>query len=474
MMKLMQLSIKELAPLIQNKEVSPVELVQECLQRIEETEPSLNAFITVLADKALEDAALAEQDIMKGSYKGVLHGIPYSAKDLFTTKGIQTTAGSKILADYVPDYDATAIERLSQAGAILVGKNNLHEFAYGGTNENEYFGPTRNPWNPAMIPGGSSGGSGASVAASSSTFSLGTDTGGSIRMPAALCGVVGIKATYGRVSRHGVLPLSSSLDHAGPLTKTTWDAAAVLSVIAGYDSKDPSSAAKDVPDYLAVLEEGPVLPLKGKTFGLCKEYYFENLDPEIDMAVRSAISLLADLGAKVAEVSVPSLPEVVRLQGLITSAEVYAYHSAYLKARFEEYGSNVRTRLEMGQFIPAWAYVEAQRMRQQVKKEWEAVYEKIDLLVAPTTAIPAFPIGVDTISLGGKEVNPRDLGILGRTSPGNFNGYPSISVPCGFTSAGLPIGLQIQGRPFDEAMVFQAAYAYEQASAFAAAKPLAV
>lgn len=474
MVSLMRKSIKELAPLIRNKEISPVDLVKECLQRIEETEPSLNAFITVLADKALEDASMAEQDIMKGNYKGVLHGIPYSAKDLFATKGIRTTAGSKILMDYIPDYDATAIERLSGAGAILVGKNNLHEFAFGGTNENEYYGPSRNPWNPAMIPGGSSGGSGATVAASSSIFSLGTDTGGSIRMPAALCGVVGMKATYGRVSRRGVLPLSSSLDHAGPLTKTTWDAAAVLSVIAGYDSQDPSSAANEVPDYLAALEEETLLPLKGKTIGICKEYYFEHLDPEIEKAVRGAISLLADLGAKVVEVSMPSLPEVVRLQGVITSAEAYAYHSAYLKDRHEEYGANVRVRLEMGQFIPAWVYVEAQRMRRQYKKEWAAVYEKIDLLVGPTTAIPAFPIGVDTITIGGKEVNPRDLGVLGRTSPGNFSGYPSISVPCAFTSGGLPIGLQIQGRPFDEAMVFQTAYAFEQASAFAAANPLAV
>jgi aspartyl-tRNA(Asn)/glutamyl-tRNA(Gln) amidotransferase subunit A len=475
-MGLMQKSIKELASLIRNKEISPVELVEECLQQIKETEPSINAFITVLADKAMEDAVTAEQEIMKGNYKGVLHGIPYSAKDLFTTKGIKTTAGSKILADYVPDYDATAVKRLSEAGAILVGKNNLHEFAFGGTNENEHYGPTRNPWNLDVIPGGSSGGSGATVAASSSIFSLGTDTGGSIRGPAALCGVVGIKPTYGRVSRHGVLPLSSSLDHAGPLTKTAWDAAAVLSVIAGYDPLDPACSKMEVSNYLAALawEDGRSLPLKGKTLGICKEYYFENVDPEIERAVLQAINVLGELGAKVVEVSIPSLPEVARLQGLISTAEAYAYHSAYLKDRYEEYGTNIRERLEMGQYIPAWAYVEAQRLRQQYKKEWAGVYEQIDLLVAPTMAIPAFRIDAKTIVLGGKEVNPREFGIAGRTSPSNFNGHPSISVPCGFTAAGLPIGLQIQGRPFDETLVLQAANAYEQASVRISGNRLAV
>jgi aspartyl-tRNA(Asn)/glutamyl-tRNA(Gln) amidotransferase subunit A len=473
-MSLMQKSIKELAPLIRKKEISPVDLVEQCLQRIEETEPSINAYITVLADKAMEDAVTAEQEIMNGNYRGLLHGIPYSAKDLFTSKGIKTTGGSKILADYVPDYDATAVKRLSEAGAILVGKNNLHEFAFGGTNENEHYGPTRNPWNLDMIPGGSSGGSGASVAAASSIFSLGTDTGGSIRGPAALCGIVGIKATYGRVSRHGVLPLSSSLDHAGPMTKTSWDAAAVLSVIAGYDPKDASSSPNNVPNYLAALEDGDRLPLKGKKVGICKEYYFENLDPEIEKSVWQAINLLEELGAKVIEVNIPSLAETANLQGLISNVEAYAYHSAYLKDRYGEYGANVRERLEKGQFIPAWAYVEAQRLRQQYKKEWSDVYQTIDFLAAPTTALPAYRIGVETILHGGKEINPRDFGIAGRTSPSNFNGYPSISVPCGFTASGLPIGLQIQGRAFDEVQVFQAAYAYEQASSMVGASRLVV
>ncbi|WP_400246032.1 amidase [Niallia sp. JL1B1071] len=459
---LMKKTIKELAPLIRNKEVSPVELVNQCIKRIEITEPNINAFITVLEDSAKEKAKIAEKEILKGNYKGVLHGIPYSAKDLYTTKGVKTTAGSKILSNYVADFDATSVSKLNNAGAILVGKNNLHEFAYGGTNENEHFGPTGNPWNPAMIPGGSSGGSGATVAASSSIFSLGTDTGGSIRIPAALCGVVGMKATYGRVSRNGVLPLSSSLDHAGPLAKTTWDTAAVLSVMAGYDSKDASSSKKEVPNYFEAFTEDN-LSLEGVTIGICEEYYFENLDPEVDKSVRESIALFKKMGATIVEVELPFLSESVQLQSILTTAEAYSYHSSFLKERYEEYGTNIRTRLEMGQYTPAWAYIQAQRLRQKTKENWNEVYKTIDLLLAPTTAIPAFPINCETITFGNKEINPRDLGVLARTSPSNFNGFPSISVPCGFTESGLPIGLQLQGRPFEELLVFRAANSFEKA-----------
>lgn len=461
--KLIDNTIKELAVLIQKREISPVELVDQTLERIKETEPAINAYITVLAEEAKEDAKQAEKEIMDGNYRGVLHGIPYSAKDLYTTKGIVTTAGSKVLRDYIPNYNATAIERLRKAGAILVGKNNLHEFAYGGTNENEYFGPTGNPVNPDYIPGGSSGGSGASVGVSSSIFSLGTDTGGSIRMPAALCGVVGIKPTYGRVSRYGVLPLSSSLDHAGPLTKTTWDAAAVLSVIAGFDPHDPTSSKKEVPNYFEAFDEEN-LSLEGLTVGICEKYYFENLDPEVEKSVRESIEVFKKMGANIVEIDIPSIVEATYYQTIITVSEAYSYHAQFLKERYKDYGLNVRTRLEPGQFTPAWAYIQAQRLRETMRREWLEVYKTIDLLIAPTTAIPAFPINCKSINLGGKDVNPRDIGILSRTSPSNFNGFPSISVPCGVTAAGLPIGLQIQGRPFEEGLVFRAANAYEHSS----------
>ncbi|GGH82509.1 aspartyl-tRNA(Asn)/glutamyl-tRNA(Gln) amidotransferase subunit A [Pullulanibacillus pueri] len=464
-MRLVENTIETLAPLIKSKELSPVELVKDCLERINETEPALNAYITVLEDQAMLAAYKAEKEIMNGQYRGHLHGIPYSAKDLFTTKGVLTSAGSKVLSDYVPDEDAAVIEKLTEAGAVLVGKTNLHEFAYGGTNENEYYGPARNYWNTEMIPGGSSGGSGTSVAASSSIFSLGTDTGGSIRMPASLCGVVGIKATYGRVSRRGVLPLSSSLDHAGPLAKSTWDVAAVLSVIAGEDKKDLTSSKLDVPDYIETLNQGDE-GLKGLTIGICERYYFENIDPEVEQAVRASIPVFEALGAHIIEVDIPSLSEVTQLQGVITSAEAYSYHAKHLAERAEDYGSNIRGRLLMGHFTPAWAYVQAQRLRKEYQKQWSEIYKNMDILLAPTTAITAFPIHAETITLGGKVVNPRDLGVLGRTSPSNFNGFPALSVPCGFNRQGLPIGLQLQGRPFEEAILLKAAYAYEQAQTF--------
>ncbi|GGG06516.1 amidase [Paenibacillus abyssi] len=462
MEKLMDKSILELAPLLQTKQLSPVDLVKECLQRIEETEPTLNAYITVLHREAMESAALAEKEILGGHYKGVLHGIPYSAKDLYTTKGIRTTAGSKVLEHNIPDYDATAIIRLREAGAVLVGKNNLHEFAFGGTNENEYFGPARNPWNPAMNPGGSSGGSAASVAASSSIFSLGTDTAGSIRIPASFCGIVGMKGTYGRVSRRGVLPLSSSLDHAGPLAKTTWDAAAVMSVIAGYDPLDPSSSSHPVPDYTEAFSCEGSKPFKGMRVGVCERYFFERLDPQVERAVRSALLRFEELGAELVAVDVPDIYDAVNARGIISLSEIYAYHSGILKTSYEEYGSNIRKRLETGQYIPAWAYINAQRLRTQHLKAWDEVYQKIDLLVSPTMAIPAFPIYADTISLDGNEVDPRNLDVSSRTPPSNFNGYPAVSIPCGLTEEGLPIGLQIQGRPFEEGLVFRSAYFMEQ------------
>ncbi|WP_274651067.1 amidase [Paenibacillus humicola] len=457
-------TIQELAPLLQSKTVSPVELTEAVLARMEETEGRLNAYITRLEDEAMADAREAEREIVNGGYKGPLHGIPFAVKDLYYTKGIRTTAGSKIYRDFVPDYDATTVARLKDAGAILVGKNNTHEFASGGTNENEHFGPARNPWNPDRIPGGSSGGSAACVAASSAIFSLGTDTGGSIRMPASLCGIVGMKATYGRVSRRGVFPLSWSLDHAGPLAKSVWDTAQVLSVIAGQDPLDAASSDHPVPDYAAALNSGVSRPLEGMKIGYCEAYFFQNLDPEVERLVKQAIAVLADLGAEIREVKIPMLEQMVQVHSLISAAEMLTFHNANVTSRSEDYGTNILPRLLMAKEISAQAYLETQRLRQQYQAVWSELYREIDLLAVPSTGIPAFPIGAETIHLNGKDVNPRDIGIIGRTAPGNFNGYPSISVPCGYTDAGLPVGLQIQGVPFDESLVFQAAHAYEQAT----------
>ncbi len=469
-MTLLRKTIRELAPLLQSRSLSPVELVQDCLRQIERTEPAINAYITVSGEQALQAAAQAEREIMQGRYRGVLHGIPYSAKDLYCTKGIRTTAGSQILSGHVPDHSAAVIDRLNQAGAILMGKNNLHEFAYGTTNENDWFGPCRNPWNTAMIPGGSSGGSAASVAVSSSLFSLGTDTGGSIRVPAALCGVIGMKPTYGRVSKRGVIPLSWSLDHAGPLAKSVWDTAAVLGVIAGYDSADPASVDIGVPDYAGWLSAGEA-SLEGITVGICPDYHRGILYPEIEQAFGQVVRWFEDRGAVVRELAFPSR-EILGIRGILMMAEAYTCHAGYLETCAEKYGGVVRRRLEKGQFIPAYAYIDAQRLREADRRQWAATYREIDLFLAPTTVMPAFPIGQKTVSVGGEPADPRTQGRLTiMTSLSNFNGYPVISLPCGFTADGLPIGFQIQGRPFAEDQVFAAAHVYEQDHCYKSAVP---
>lgn len=470
-MTFMHNTIRELAPLIQSKSLSPVELTQDCFRQMEKTESSIHAYITVLYEQALKAAVQAEKEIMQGRYRGVLHGIPYSAKDLYRTKGIRTTSGSEIMVDHIPTYNATVIEHLNQAGAILVGKNNLHEFAYGTTNENEYFGPCHNPWDTSMIPGGSSGGSAASVAAWSSLFSLGTDTGGSIRIPAALCGVVGMKPTYGRVSKWGVVPLSWSQDHAGPLAKTVWDTAAVLTAIAGYDAQDPASANQTVPDYTEILQLTDRDYLRGMTIGICSDYYAKILHPDIEQAFQKVLKWFESYGAKLREISYPS-QKLCSIRNIISMAEAYTYHAPYLETCSDKYGDNVRRRLEKGQYLSAHAYINALRLRRKDMQEWSAIYQDIDLFLSPTTVIPAFPIGEKTIFCGKEQVDPRVNGTLMIiTGLSDLNGYPAISLPCGFTSGGLPIGFQIQGKPFDEESVLQAAYVYEQNHSYQSAIP---
>ena len=449
--------------MIERREISPVELVADCLKRIAETEPEINAFITVLEKEALQAAQKAEQEILQGRYRGLLHGIPYSAKDLYMTRGIRTTGGSALLADHIPSENAAVIDRLEAAGAILVGKNNLHEFAYGTTNENDPFGSCRNPWDTGRVTGGSSGGSAASVAAASSVFSLGTDTGGSIRIPASFCGVVGIKPTYGRVSKRGILPLSWSMDHAGPLAKSVWDAAAALESIAGYDAAD--SACADVPagGYVEALSAPEALSVRGLRVGLCPQYYAGMLQPEVEQAFAAAVGWFEAGGACVKELTHPT-QEAFSVGSILTMAEAYTYHERNLEKNPEKYGPSIRYRLEKGQYIPASAYINAQRLRQKDRQIWADLYREIDVFLSPTVVMPAFPIGEKTVPFGGKPVNPRVHPVLMYlTSLGNFNGYPVLSLPCGYTGKGLPIGFQIQGKPFDEAGVFQTAYAYEQA-----------
>ena len=455
------LSIGELAPLIERGDVSPVEVTRTVLGRIAALDGRLNAYITVLHDEALSAAREAEKAIRAGGTLGPLHGIPISLKDLFWTEGVRTTAGSAILADFVPEEDAHSVARLKAAGAVIVGKTNLHEFAFGVTTINPHYGPTRNPWDTDRSPGGSSGGSAAAVAAGLCTASMGTDTGGSVRIPAALCGIVGLKPTYGRVSRHGVVPLAWTMDHAGPMTRTVCDAALMLNAIAGHDPRDPASADAPVPDFTAGLDAG----LKGLRLGVPQHYYFDGLDPEVEKAVREAIDLLGRQGAMVEEVALPRLEYAPATYWPISISEAAAYHHDWLTNRPEDYGHDVRQRMEPGLLVPAVRYLQAQRARRLIADDFRQALRVVDALLAPTTPIPAPRIEA--------AVTPAVRSALLRlTSPANLAGLPALSVPCGFTGAGLPVGLQIIGRAFDEATVLRVGHAYETAAGWAGASHL--
>ncbi len=457
---LMWLSVAEAGPLIRERELSPVELAEACLARIEAKEPGLNAFITVIAEEALASARDAEKAIAKGDYRGPLHGIPLALKDLFAVEGVKMTAGSKILADHVASEDAEATVRLRAAGAVIVGKLNLHEFAFGATGVNPHYGSARNPWDLERITGGSSSGSGAAVASGECPAALGTDTGGSIRIPASLCGIVGLKPTYGRVSKRGVVPLSWSLDHVGPLTRTVEDAAIVLQAIAGHDPLDGSSADEPVPDYVGPLRDG----ISGLRIGVPEQFFFENLDGAVQKAVRDAITTLSELGAVVVEVALPYVAEIPGAVTAIMLPEALAYHQKWMSERPEDYGDDVRYRLEMGATYLALHYVQAQRLRELAVQSWrEQVFSQVDLLVTPTTPLPAARIDDGSLQV--------TFNLIRFTNPINFLGLPAISVPCGFSHEGLPIGLQLIGRWWDEATVLRAAHTYEQATSWHNRRP---
>ncbi len=455
------LTIGQLAPLIQKREVSPVEVTDLLLERIREVDGRTNAFITVMADEALSAARQAEREITQGRYRGPLHGVPIGLKDLYYTRGVRTTAGSKIRAwaEFVPGEDATVVERFKEAGAVIIGKLNMHEFAAGATNENPHYGPTRNPWDLERITGGSSGGSGAAVAASLCSAAMGSDTGGSVRIPACLCGIVGLKPTFGRVSCFGVVPLSWSLDHPGPMTRSVEDAALVMNAISGYDPRDPASADVPVPDFT----EGLGLGISGMRIGIPRTFFFERIDSEVRDAVGRAIAVLSEMGAIMEEVSLPHIEYSPHLRNTISLAESAVYHGALLKDHAEELTPNVRDRLELGQLILATQYIKVQRARSIIKDDFIQALRGVDVLVTPTTAIPAPRLGQRNVVIEGHEEATLDS--VGRfTRPLNQAGLPACTVPCGFTSEGLPVGLQIAGRAFDEATVLRVAHAYEQAT----------
>jgi aspartyl-tRNA(Asn)/glutamyl-tRNA(Gln) amidotransferase subunit A len=450
--RLEDLTLAEAAALVRGGEVSPVELTRTMLARIERLDPTLHSYITITAEAALAEAQRAEAAARLGGALGPLHGVPLALKDLFDTAGVRTTAGAKILADRVPTGDAAVVRRLREAGAVLLGKLNLHEFACGVTTANPHFGVCRNPWDPDCIPGGSSGGSAAAVAAALCYGALGSDTGGSIRIPAALCGIAGLKPTYGRVSRAGVVPLCWSLDHVGPMTRDVTDAALLLNVIAGPDRDDPASAAVPVPDSLEGLDDG----VRGLRVGLPRGYFFEQADAEVLAAVEGAVEVLRAEGAAVREIAIADLDLLSTVFAVIFVVEAAAYHQRWLRERPHDYGDDVRQRLLPGMLYPATEYVNAQRARRRILESFLAALTEVDLLVMPTVPMAAPPIP------GPPVATPNPL--TRYTFAFDVTGLPALTVPCGFTAAGLPIGLQIAGRPFDEATVLRVGRAYERAT----------
>ncbi|HJU28925.1 MAG TPA: amidase [Candidatus Binataceae bacterium] len=457
--ELLAYDVAALGGKLRSKAISPVELTDAYIDRIERTEPKVRAYITVTAEAARAGAKRAESEIVAGRWRGPFHGIPTALKDLCYTKGVRTTGGSKILADFAPDYDCTLWARLADAGAVLLGKLNLHEFASGATSTNPHWGTCRNPYNLDRVPGGSSGGSAAAIVAKSAAATIGTDTGGSIRIPAAFCGCVGMKQTWSRVSRYGVLPLADSLDHAGPITRSVRDAALMLQAIAGHDPNDATSSREPVSDYMANMDRG----VKGMRIGVISELT-TRLDAEVEASFNSAIRLLRDLGAEVVEVSIPAIEHAATIATNITFVESAEYHEQWMRTRADDYGFDVRRMLEAGMLLPGVHYVRAQRARATVLAQALTELERCAVLIGPSASMPA-----PRINVGGRALTPSGepvdmvAAVLRFTAPFNVTGQPALALPTGMTPDGLPLSMQIVGKPFDEATVFQAAAAYEDA-----------
>lgn len=448
-------TIAELADRVRQKEISPVGITRECLERIEKGNPRLNAFITVMADSALAEARDAEREIGRGEWRGPLHGVPVALKDLIDTAGIRTTSASELHKDRIPQADAEVVRRLRQAGAVIVGKNNLHEFAYGGSTLVSYFGATHNPWNVERITGGSSGGSAAAVAGGLVAASIGTDTAGSIREPAALCGCVGLKPTYGRVSSRGVIPLSRSLDHVGPLTRTVMDAAIVLQAIAGYDAEDTTTSDVLTADYVGALREDA----RQLRVGVMREYFFEELDTEVATAMEHALAGIGTLVAEMKDVRVE-----IPTSRTVQAAESYAFHAENVGKSPDLYQPETVRRIRTGEKITAADYMQGLRELEEARRKIKRIFAQVDLLVTPTTPMPAPAIA--ELKANPDRLRPAELRLLRNTRPFNVWGLPAISLPCGFTESGLPIGVQIAGPHWREDLVLRLAHAYEQATAW--------
>ena len=443
----------EAAALLRARKVSSVELVRACIAKIERLDGQLVAFISKTLDRALADAARADGERAAGTDRGPLHGMPVALKDLYDVKGDVTTAGSKIFADNTAAEDSAVASSLRAAGAVLLGKTNLHEWAFGVTNQNPHFGAAKNPWDPTRIPGGSSGGTAIAIATGMCFVSPGSDTGGSIRIPAALCGVAGLKPTYGRISLRGAVPLSWSLDHPGPLARSVRDLAIALQALAGYDPRDPASASVPVDDYLARLEDG----VRGLRILVPSTHFFEDLDADVERAVRDAASAFGSLGAVVSNGPLPRTEELPQTQRAVLSVDAATFHHERLRERPQDFGADVLQRLRAGEQISGTDTARARRAQAEIRREWIRILDDVDVILTPTTPIPAPPRdGQDAVAAAAR--------LTANTSPFNLTGLPALSIPCGFTRDGLPIGLQLAAAPWREALLLRAARAYEAAT----------
>jgi aspartyl-tRNA(Asn)/glutamyl-tRNA(Gln) amidotransferase subunit A len=464
--ELTDLSLAQAEEWIRQGKLSPVELTQAHLDRIHRLDPQINSYITVTAESALQQARQAEAELQRsetaaGLPLGPLHGIPLALKDLYETQGVRTTAGTTHFSDYIPEQDAAVVAKLKTAGAILLGKTNLHEIALGLTNVNPHFGPCHNPWALECVPGGSSGGSAAALAARLCLGAMGSDTGGSIRTPASLCGVVGLKPTHGRVSLRGAIPLSWNLDHAGPMARRVLDTAMLLQVIAGYDPQDPYCEDTPDEDYIASIQEG----VRGWRIALADDDYFDRTQPEVMQAVRAATQIFAELGAQVEATPFPDIYQAALANGMMVISDAASFHAARLLENPQGFGADVLQRLQTGAALPLKEYIQARRTQSLLRRQFARFFEGYDLLLMPTTPVVAPPIeGPDAVEMAR---------LLTRyTAPFNLTGLPALSLPCGFSVKGLPIGLQIIGRHWGEAAVLRAGYAYEQATNWHQRKPV--
>ena len=461
-----ELSIAELAQGYRDKSFSPVDAARAYFARIAQHNDKVNAFVTLCEEDALAEAKQAETEIAAGQWRGPMHGIPIGHKDLYQTAGVRSTAGSRVLENHVLDSDATGVARLKQAGAVMLGKLNTHEFAYGPTNDSSMFGPCRNPWDPTRFSGGSSGGSGAAVALRLCAGATGSDTGGAIRMPSACCGITGLKPTYGRTSRAGIYPLCWIMDHSGPMTRSAEDAALMFQPMPGPDGRDAAVADRAVPDYAAVLDGD----IKGLRIGVPTHYFFDRAIPEIAEAAQNAIAVLEGLGAEVREVDIAYIDHAAAAALVLYLSEGTAYHDDHIATIGELYTDQVRLFLEIGNYVLAKDYLHAQRYRTLLGHAMADVLAEVDVLAMPSLPITAQPLGQEEIDIRG-ETDSVFGAILRNTEPFDLTGLPALVAPCGIASDGMPMSLQIAGRPFDEAGLFKFGHAFQQASDWPTRRP---